>query len=139
MMRSRRTTELLLLLAAAPPILLVFALVETALARQFTWASLAVPGALLAAFLAAHLAVRRFTPAADPGLLPAAFVLSGLGLAFVTRLDAELATSQVMWLFISVAALVATAAPHDVPRVVNVIVMVSQPVSNSVARVTWVL
>ncbi|HET6350613.1 MAG TPA: FtsW/RodA/SpoVE family cell cycle protein [Coriobacteriia bacterium] len=109
-MRSRRTTELLLLLAAAPPVLLVFALVDTALSRSFTWMSLAVPGALLAAFVVAHIAVRRFAKGADPGLLPAAFVLSGLGLAFVTRLDAELAASQVTWLFIGVAALVATLA-----------------------------
>jgi len=107
-MRSRRTTELLLLLAAAPPVLLVFALVETQAAREFSAASLAVPAALLAAFVAAHLAIRRFAAQADPGLLPAAFVLSGMGLAFVTRLDAELAASQVMWLFIGVAALVVT-------------------------------
>lgn len=107
-MRPRRTTEILLLLAAAPPVLLVFALVGTVQARAFSWESLAVPGALLAAFIAAHLAVRRFAPAADAALLPASFVLSGLGLAFVTRLDPELAASQVMWLFVGVAALVAT-------------------------------
>ncbi len=107
-MRSRRTTELLLLLAAAPAILLVFALVDTSLARAFSYRSLLIPGALLAAFVVAHLAVRRFAPNADPGLLPVSFVLAGLGLAFVTRLDPELATSQVMWLFIGVAALVLT-------------------------------
>lgn len=107
-MRSRRTTELLLLLAAAPPVLLVFALVDTALARSFEWVSLAVPGALLAAFVIAHLAVRFLSPGADSGLLPAAFVLSGLGLAFVTRLDRDLAGSQIVWLFVSVAALIAT-------------------------------
>ncbi len=96
------------MLAGALPVLLVFALADTQLAREFTWFSLAVPGALLAAFVVAHLAVRRFAPAADPGLLPAAFVLSGLGLAFVTRLDPELAASQVVWLFVGVAALVLT-------------------------------
>ncbi len=107
-MRTRRATELLLLLAAALPVLLVFALVETQATREFAWTSLAVPAALLVAFVIAHLAVRRFAPQADPALLPAAFVLSGLGLAFVTRLDRELAASQVMWLFIGVAALVIT-------------------------------
>ncbi len=107
-MRSRRTTELLLLLAAALPVLLVFAIVETQEARSFTWASLAVPAALLIAFFVAHMAVRRFAPEADPALLPAALVLSGLGLAFVTRLDRELAASQVVWLFAGVAALVVT-------------------------------
>lgn len=108
MTSSRRTTELLLLLAAALPVLIVFALVETQQARAFEWAQLAVPGALILAFVVAHVAVRRFAPDADPTLLPAAFALSGLGLAFVTRLDRSLASSQVLWLFISVAALVLT-------------------------------
>lgn len=107
-MRSRRTTELLLLAAAALPVLIVFALVETESARAFDWIQLAVPGALLVAFLAAHAAVRRFAPNADASLLPIAFTLSGLGLAFVTRLDRELAGSQVTWLFVGVAALVVT-------------------------------
>ncbi|PKQ16700.1 MAG: peptidoglycan glycosyltransferase [Actinobacteria bacterium HGW-Actinobacteria-7] len=107
-MRSRRTTELLLLLAAAPPVLLVFALVETQASRAFSAGALAVPGALLAAFVIAHLAVRRFAAGADPGLIPVAFALSGLGLAFVTRLDRTLAASQVTWLFVGVAALVVT-------------------------------
>jgi cell division protein FtsW (lipid II flippase)/cell division protein FtsI/penicillin-binding protein 2 len=107
-MGSRRTTELLLLLAAVPPVLLVFALVDAQKAKAFDSSALAVPGALLAAFLFAHLAVRRFAPLADPGLLPVTFVLSGVGLAVVTRLDATLAASQVMWLFVGVAALVAT-------------------------------
>ena len=107
-MRSRRTTELLLLMAAALPVLIVFALVDTSLSRDFTWMSLAVPASLLGSFVVAHLAVRRFAPAADPALLPLAFLLAGLGLAVVTRLDADLAASQVLWLFISVGALVAT-------------------------------
>jgi peptidoglycan glycosyltransferase len=109
-MRSRRTSELLLMLAAALPVLLVFALVETASAREFDWMMLGVPAALLGAFLAAHLSVRRFAPGADPALLPLAFLLSGLGLAFVTRLDRQLAASQVVWLFVGVAALVLTLA-----------------------------
>lgn len=107
-MRSRRTTELLLLLAAAPPVLLVFALVETQAALTFSAGSLAVPGALLVAFLVAHLSVRRFASGADPALLPLAFTLSGIGLAFVTRLDRELAASQVTWLFVGVAGLILT-------------------------------
>ena len=107
-MSSRRTTELLLLLAAAPPVLLVFALVDAQKARAFDATSLVVPGALLAAFIVAHLAVRRFARNADPGLLPVTFALAGIGLAIVTRLDPTLAASQVMWLFIGVAALVTT-------------------------------
>ncbi len=102
-MFSRRTTELLLLLAATPPVLLVFALVDAQKTQAFETSSLFVPGALLVAFVIAHLAVRQFAKNADPGLLPIAFVLSGIGLAVVTRLDAALAASQVMWLFVGVA------------------------------------
>jgi cell division protein FtsW (lipid II flippase)/cell division protein FtsI/penicillin-binding protein 2 len=107
-MRSRRTTELLLLAAATPPVLLVFALVNAHQTGTIDPWSLAVPGALLVAFLIAHLAVRQFAPNADPGLLPVTFVLAGVGLGVVTRLDAKLASGQVIWLFVGVAALVAT-------------------------------
>ena len=107
-MFSRRTTELLLLLAATPPVLLVFALVDMQKAKAFSADSLLVPGALLVAFVVAHLALRRFAANADPGLLPVTFALSGVGLAVVTRLDPTLAASQVVWLFVSVAALVLT-------------------------------
>ncbi|NTW29466.1 MAG: FtsW/RodA/SpoVE family cell cycle protein [Coriobacteriia bacterium] len=107
-MRSRRTTELLLLLAATPPVLLAFALIYAQRLGTFGFSSLAVPGALLVAFLIAHLTVRRFAKNADPGLLPVAFLLSGVGLAVVTRLDASLAASQVVWLFVGVGALAGT-------------------------------
>ena len=72
-MRSRRNTELLLLLAAAPAgAARLRARRDTALQRDVHLGDLAVPGALLAAFVVAHLAVRRFAPGADPALLPAA-------------------------------------------------------------------
>lgn len=109
-MRSPRNTEALLLAAAALPVLLIFALASMMSERAFSWESLAVPGALLAAFAVAHVAIRRLAPAADPALLPVAFALSGIGLAFVTRLKPDLAGSQVMWLFVGVAALIGTLA-----------------------------
>ncbi|MDR3308221.1 MAG: FtsW/RodA/SpoVE family cell cycle protein [Coriobacteriales bacterium] len=70
--------------------------------------TLAVPLGLFAAFLAAHLAARRFAPQADPALLPLSFVLSGIGIAFVMRLAPALAGRQVAWLFLGVAAMVVT-------------------------------
>jgi cell division protein FtsW (lipid II flippase)/cell division protein FtsI/penicillin-binding protein 2 len=107
---SRRTVELLLLLAAAPVVLLIFALLTGAKGGTVAWADLAVPASLIAAFLAAHVGVRVLAPNADPGLLPIAALLTGVGLAFVTRLDAELAASQVVWIFVGVAAMVGTLA-----------------------------
>jgi cell division protein FtsW (lipid II flippase)/cell division protein FtsI/penicillin-binding protein 2 len=111
----RRDTELALLAAAAPVVLLVFALVKGAVRSDLTASDLLVPCGLLLAFALAHLAARRFAPGADPALLPIAALLSGLGLAVITRLDAAtagqaLAPAQLMWLFAGIAALVATLA-----------------------------
>jgi len=108
--RSRRNTELLLLLAALPAVLLVFALVHASATADLTARDLLVAGGLLAAFFAAHFALRRLAPAADPVLLPLTTLLCGIGLAFITRLDPELAASQLVWIFVGVAALVATLA-----------------------------
>ena len=108
-MRTRRNTELLLLLAAAPAILLVFVLVTASGGGgALVWTDLAVPGGLIAAFLAAHAALRRLAPAADPVLLPVVALLAGTGLAFILRLDPDKAASQLVWLFVGVAAMVAT-------------------------------
>ncbi|MCL4078256.1 FtsW/RodA/SpoVE family cell cycle protein [Coriobacteriia bacterium Es71-Z0120] len=109
-MRSRRDTELLLLLAAAPPVLLLFALVKGASGGSLAVRDLAVPAGLLAAFAAAHLAARRWAPGADPVLLPVTFLLTGIGLAFVTRLAPDAAAAQTRWVFAGVAVLVATLA-----------------------------
>lgn len=109
-MRTRRTTELLLLLAAVPVVLLVFGLVHGEAASTLTWRDFAVPAGLLLAFVLAHLAVRRLAPASDPVLLPLTALLSGIGLAFITRLKPELAPSQLTWIFVGVAAMVATLA-----------------------------
>jgi peptidoglycan glycosyltransferase len=107
-MRSRRSTELLLLLAAAPAVLLIFGLVDARASATFSWQDLVVPAGLIAAFLAAHVAVRFLAPAADPVLLPLTALLSGIGVAYVTRLDAALGAQQLVWLFVGVAAMVAT-------------------------------
>jgi peptidoglycan glycosyltransferase len=107
-MRSRRNTELVLLLAAAPVVLLIFALVHGAAGRSLEWIDLGVAAGLLAAFVVAHLAVRRLAPAADSVLLPLVALLSGVGLAFITRLDATLAADQLLWLFLGVGVMIGT-------------------------------
>ena len=109
-MRSRRDTELLLLLAAAPAVVLFFVLVHGAQGAQVSWSDVGVPVGLLACFLIAHVAARFLARGADPSLLPIAFLLTGIGLATITRLDPELAASQVLWVLAGVVALVAVLA-----------------------------
>ncbi|WP_251158720.1 FtsW/RodA/SpoVE family cell cycle protein [Caniella muris] len=105
---NRRTTELLLLCAGAVPVLLIYAMYVVDTGAALTFETVAVPICLFAAFAAAHLAVRMLAPGADPAILPIVFVLSGIGITFVTRLAPTLAMNQVTWLFLSVAAMVVT-------------------------------
>ena len=107
---SRRATELLLLIAGAVPVLLIYSMYIVNTGTPLSFQSLAVPIGLIAAFVAAHIGVRIFAPGADPAILPIVFVLSGIGITFVTRLAPDLAMGQVVWLFVSVGAMVATLA-----------------------------
>lgn len=105
---TRRGIELLLLGAAAIPVLLIYSMYIVTGGGEVNLTTLAVPVGLILAFLAAHIAVRIFAPAADPAILPLVFLLSGIGITFVTRLKPELASGQVVWLFVSVGAMIAT-------------------------------
>ncbi|MCL2437820.1 MAG: FtsW/RodA/SpoVE family cell cycle protein [Coriobacteriia bacterium] len=105
-MGTRRNTELLLLFAAALPVLLFFAIVGTQAGGDFSWEYLAVPAALFLAFGLTHVVLRFRAPGADPVLLPVAFVLSGTGLAMLTRLAPDEVMWQVTLLFIAVAVMV---------------------------------
>jgi peptidoglycan glycosyltransferase len=100
--------ELLFLCLAAVPVVLLYALYIVNDNVALSLGTLAVPVGLFVAFAAAHVAVRILAPDADPVILPVVFLLSGLGIAFVTRLAPDLADNQVLWLFISVAAMIAT-------------------------------
>ena len=104
---SRRTTEFFLLCLAAVPVILLYAMYLVNSNAELTISTLGVPLGLFAAFGVAHLAIRWLAPAADPAILPIVFALSGIGIAELTRLAPDLAVSQVMWLFLSVAAMVA--------------------------------
>ena len=104
---QRRHSELFLLILAAIPVIALYAMYVVTAGGDLTLSTLGVPIGLFAAFAAAHLAIRRLAPAADPAILPIVFFLSGVGITFLTRLKPELAVSQVVWLFVSVAAMVA--------------------------------
>jgi len=104
---SRRNIELALLSAAALPVLVLFALLETHQNNVFSWQYLILPGALLGCFVLVSIALRKLAPGADPVLLPAAFLLSGIGIAFVGRLTTPtVARNQFIWLIGSLAVLV---------------------------------
>lgn len=107
---TRRNTELLLLCAVAPIVVLLFAMLAMTQGEQLGLTSLGVPLGIFAAFIIAHVAVRFFAPAADPAILPISFALSGIGMAFVTRLAPDLAGKQVMWLFAGVVCMIAVLA-----------------------------
>jgi cell division protein FtsW (lipid II flippase) len=68
--------------------------------------------ALAVTAIVAHVTVRTFAPDADPTVLPLAFLLNGLGLVFVRRVDlatgSDLAATQTVWTAVSVGAMCAT-------------------------------
>ena len=107
---TRRNIELVLLCVAAPIVILLFAMLALNRGQQLGLATLGVPIGLFAAFIIAHIATRFLAPDADPAILPIVFALSGIGIGFVTRLAPSLAVNQVIWLFVSVAAMVVTLA-----------------------------
>ena len=107
-MRSRRSTELWLLIAATPVLLLLFLMLLVNANTPLTFNSFAVPIALVASFIVAHIALRKYAPNADPALLPIAFLLSGIGICFVLRLAPDAAGRQIIWLFAGIALMIAT-------------------------------
>ena len=108
---TRRNLELVLLCVAAPIVVLLFAMLAINQGQSLNATTLGVPIGIFVAFVIAHLAVRKFAPKADPAILPIAFALSGIGIAFITRLapyadQSSIAINQVMWLFLGVACMV---------------------------------
>jgi peptidoglycan glycosyltransferase len=59
-------------------------------------------------YVVAHMAVRQLAPHADPSLLPLAAFLNGIGFVTISRLDPDLARTQVGWMTAGVGAFVVT-------------------------------
>ena len=117
---TRRNIELILLCVAAPLVVLPFAMLALNDGQALTMNTLGVPLGIFVAFVLAHLSVRKFAPGADPAILPLAFALSGIGIAFITRLAPDLAMRQVMWLFLGVVCMVVVLALlRNVDRLAN--------------------
>jgi cell division protein FtsW (lipid II flippase) len=86
MPRGRRRTELVMLAFAVGVVLLAYAAVGLGLRGKLPGlpADLVIFAALM---VAAHVAIRRFAPHADPLLLPLAALLNGLGIVMIYRLQ----------------------------------------------------
>lgn len=109
-MGTRRNTEFLLLIVGSIPVFLLYAMYVISQGAELNATTLIVPIGLTLAFASAHIAIRILAPKADPAVLPIVFVLSGIGITFVTRLAPEAATRQVIWLFVSITAMIVTLA-----------------------------
>lgn len=100
---QRRTRELLLLVLVGCAVTIAYATVYIAQSKVLDPASLAWGGSFVALSLCLHLGTRRFVPQADPFLVPAVALLSGIGVTMITRLRPDLASRQTAWLVLSVA------------------------------------
>ncbi len=70
--------------------------------------SLGLPIILGLFFLVTHLAVRYQSKAADSSLLPIAFLLTGFSVLFISRLDPDFASKQLLWISLGLALLILT-------------------------------
>lgn len=107
---TRRSLEFILLLIACPVVILLYAMLVVTGGQELSFDTLGVPICMFAGFCVAHLAIRKLAPGADPALLPIAFALSGIGIAFITRINPDFAVRQLVWLFAGIAILVVILA-----------------------------
>ncbi len=112
--RARRSAERRLLVPAVLLPMFAYLLLGWSQSRDLPSGLLTYGSVLSLVAFAAHHAVRRLAPFADPVLLPVALALNGLGLIFVRRVDfaeqSSLAPAQATWTVVGVVAFVATLA-----------------------------
>jgi cell division protein FtsW (lipid II flippase) len=114
---NRRNAELLLLCFATVITAAAFAIVQANQERGVTWQLFNYAAGFLGVFAAAHLAIRRYAPYADPLLLPVVALLNGLGLVMIHRLDLDerlaegsgraVTNPQILWTLVGVGAFAA--------------------------------
>ena len=105
-MISRRAREAGFLLAPAAAGLLGAVSVASAQADGLDLDALPGVGAMIAVFVAMHVALRVLAPHADPYLLPLVGVLVAIGLVELTRIDAALARDQAIWVTVGAGVFV---------------------------------
>lgn len=113
---SRRTLELRLLVFAVFIAAAAYAIVSVSQEEGVSASALTYGASLGALFLAAHLAVRKLAPGADPLILPIASLLNGIGVVVIRRLDYaytardrtadQNAPQQLIWTAIAIAVFV---------------------------------
>ncbi|KAA5836202.1 FtsW/RodA/SpoVE family cell cycle protein [Saccharopolyspora hirsuta] len=84
---TRRGTELFMLVIAAVIVTFALLIVEISQEQTLTKELFLYGAAFLVLFGAAHFAVRRWAPYADPLILPLVALINGLGLVMLHRLD----------------------------------------------------
>ena len=104
---TKRNLELLLLVIATPIVIVLFSMLVVTGGQELSFNTLGVPIGIFVAFFVSHLAIRKLAPEADPAILPIVFALSGIGIAFVTRLAPDLAVRQLMWLVLGIVCMLA--------------------------------
>jgi cell division protein FtsW (lipid II flippase) len=88
--RNPRNVELFLLVFSLIIAMAAYASVGIAHDGKLPAGMVGYGGGLAVLFVAAHLALRRFAPDADPLLLPCVTMINGLGLAMIHRIDLAL-------------------------------------------------
>ena len=132
MPRGRRSTELLMLGFAVAVVLFAYASVGLGLNGKVPTGMLTYGLTYAVIVLAAHLAVRRLAPWADPLMLPLAALLNGLGVVMIYRLQqsgrdgnpgnvittmsSSSTTQQILYSALGVAAFVGILAVIREPR-----------------------
>jgi cell division protein FtsW (lipid II flippase) len=135
MPRGRRQTELLMLVFALLVVVLAYAFVGLGLNGKVPASLVEYCGGFAAIMLAAHLAVRKLAPWADPLMLPLAALLNGLGVVMIYRLQesgrngnpgnviSTLTTSatviQLVWTVVGVVGFVLVLAVIREPRILQ--------------------
>ena len=83
---SRRNIELAIMAVAVLPSFLIFTLAAADIGNPLDLSAFTYPIILTGAFLIIHITLRIWAPGADPAILPIAYVLSCIGMAFLMRL-----------------------------------------------------
>lgn len=135
MPRGRRSTELLMLIFAVGVVLAAHASAGLGLNGKLPAGLIEYGAAFAVLVFAAHIAVRRLAPWADPLMLPLAALLNGLGIVMIYRLQesgrggnpgtkistisASTTAYQVMWSAIGIAAFIAVLVVIREPRILQ--------------------